>query len=153
MVIVCCGLLGIIQVGSSTALTDVLSLVLEAFYSSYLCVLLPLLYHRLKGNIAEPSEGSDFTNATDASAGSSYTWGPFRLRGVFGTLNNIVACLYLVLVGFFGFWPPEKQVTGETMNYSVVVLGAVAVLSVVYYMMIGRRTYNGPVVEVEAQKL
>jgi choline transport protein len=37
----------------------------------------------------------------------------------------------------------------ETMNYSSLVFGAVALLSAVYYLGWGKRTYKGPVIEVD----
>ena len=35
------------------------------------------------------------------------------------------------------------------MNYSVLVFGAVILFSVAYYLMVARKTYVGPLVEVE----
>jgi hypothetical protein len=35
------------------------------------------------------------------------------------------------------------------MNYSSLVFGAVSLLSAIYYLGWGKRTYNGPVIEVD----
>ena len=36
------------------------------------------------------------------------------------------------------------------MNYSSLMCGAVAIFSIVYYIGWGKRTYTGPVVEIDA---
>ena len=38
------------------------------------------------------------------------------------------------------------------MNYSSLVMGAVALVSAVYYVFWGRRTFHGPVVDVGSEK-
>ncbi|KAB8596090.1 hypothetical protein FH972_025799 [Carpinus fangiana] len=155
VVVTCAALLGLIQIGSSTAFNDVISLVLEGFFASYLCVLLPLLYHRIKGNIADPEvDGNEIFFVDESSTPNKpFMWGPWRVKGIFGILNNAIACIYLIVVGFFSFWPPGKGPTAESMNYSSLVLGAVAIGSFVYYLVWARKTYSGPIVEVEAQRL
>jgi hypothetical protein len=51
-------------------------------------------------------------------------------------------------VFFFSFWPSFKEVTAATMNWSILVTGAIALLSTVYYLVWARKTYNGPVIEI-----
>jgi choline transport protein len=65
----------------------------------------------------------------------------------FGTIVNILACIYLVVVFFFSLWPPATPVTPATMNYSVVVLVAVAIFSYVYYVFWAHKSYSGPIIE------
>lgn len=77
------------------------------------------------------------------------TWGPFRLKGGLGILNNVVALTYLTIILLFGFWPPNLQTDAATMNYSALVLGAVVIGSMVYYVGWMRRFYQGPIIEVE----
>ena len=148
----CCGLLGIIQVGSSTALSAILSLVLAGYYASYLCVLMPLLYHRVKGNIVEPRDGTEYITQGAEDAAHVYVWGPWRLKGIWGIANNAIAVVFLIIVFFFGLWPNEKDPSAGTMNWGSAVFGGIAILSILYYVVAGRRTYDGPIVEVEAQK-
>ena len=147
----CAALLGLIQIGSSTAFNDVLSLVLEGFYASYLCALTPLLYLRLRGRIAEPEE-KDNIDVFGTHDGYLFTWGPWRLKGWLGTANNALACIYLMVIGFFGFWPPERAVRAENMNYACLVLGSVAIGSALYYFGWAKRIYSGPIVEVKAER-
>ncbi|KAK6820936.1 amino acid transporter [Apiospora arundinis] len=36
-------------------------------------------------------------------------WGPWRIPGIVGVLNNVFACAYLLLLCFWAFWPPATQ--------------------------------------------
>lgn len=76
-------------------------------------------------------------------------WGPWRIRGIWGTINNAFACLYIVLVIFWSFWPPATPVKPETMNYSVLVTGSVIIFSLIYYRVWGKTQYLGPLVDQE----
>ncbi len=75
-------------------------------------------------------------------------WGPWRIPGYWGIANNTFACAYLTVVVFFSFWPTERLVTAENMNYAVLVTGAIVIFSLVYYFLWARRVYTGPVIEV-----
>lgn len=57
-------------------------------------------------------------------------WGPWHIVEPLGTIVNILACLYLILVLFWNFWPPLTPVSPSTMNFSVLVFGAVLIFSV-----------------------
>ena len=76
-------------------------------------------------------------------------WGPWRVPEPLGTINNVFACIYLIIIAFFSFWPTTTLITAASMNYSVLVTGGVAMFSMVYYFAYARRTYSGPVVEVD----
>ena len=145
VVFVFAALIGLINVGSSTAFNDVVSLVLEGFYTSYLLACGLLLYRRVRGDIREPD--------TDYTASNSCQWGPWRLKGYLGIANNILACFYLTLIAFFSYWPTLTPVTAATMNYSSLVLGVTAIGSMVYYFVWARQTYIGPIVEVKVEQL
>lgn len=75
-------------------------------------------------------------------------WGPFRVPGAWGVAVNIAACVYMVVIIFFSFWPPATPTTAKTMNYSVLVTGFVVLFSIVYYLLYARRVYKGPLVEI-----
>ena len=77
-----------------------------------------------------------------------FRWGPWHLPGLWGDVNNAIACGYLTVVVFFSFWPTVQPVTAENMNYAVLVTGAIVIFSLVYYLVWARRVYMGPVVEV-----
>ena len=134
-------LLGLINIGSTEVFNDLVSLLLEALFASYLVAAGLLLYHRTRGNI------HDSRQLRYSAIPEPLSWGPWRVSGVLGILNNTLACIYLVLVGFFSFWPSTSPTTAETMNYSSLIAGAVVMFSTLYYFLRARRTYQGPVVE------
>lgn len=103
-----------------------------------------LLYRRVRGEIGD-SEDHDVAEVP------AY-WGPWCLKGPLGIANNVVACAYLILIAFFSYWPAVIPVTPATMNYSSLVLGVVAIGSMVYYFTWARKTYKGPVVEVKLDR-
>ncbi|KAF2667741.1 amino acid transporter [Microthyrium microscopicum] len=158
-------LLALIYIGSPTAFNDVISLTITGFYGSYLVPCALLLYHRVKGNIApyqgmlEESEPEDLpigdnekvvTEAVPMAAqdfSMRLIWGPWKIPGILGIINNAYACTYMVFVIFWSVWPPETPVTANTMNYSVVVTGGVLIFSVIWYFIAGRREYRGPILE------
>ncbi|KAI9647889.1 hypothetical protein NHQ30_004277 [Ciborinia camelliae] len=137
-------LLALIIIGSATALNDILSLVLAGLFSSYFMAAALLLYHRVNKNIKTSSE--DISEII--SPVGRLTWGPWRINGVFGIANNIFACVFLVIITFFSFFPPTAKVTPATMNYSVLVFGSVVLFSIIYYVAYARKFYTGPVVEI-----
>lgn len=163
-----------IYIGSSVAFNDVISLTITGFYGSYLLPCALLLYHRLKGHIlpygsrvGNPDQAIAFSDqkpvtgdlekkdeierelsppSTDPTE-ARLVWGPWRLPGIFGTINNIYACCYMVFVIFWSVWPPATPVKGSTMNYSIVVTGGIMILSGIWYFIGGRKQYRGPVVD------
>ncbi|GAB7354442.1 hypothetical protein MBLNU459_g4930t1 [Dothideomycetes sp. NU459] len=159
-------LLTLIYVGSATAFNDVISLTITGFYGSYFVPSALLLYHRCKGNVAAygtppeeqkspfkaPKSQEDSSLESEA-AQASLVWGPWHLPGWFGTLNNIYACVYMIFVIFWSFWPPATPVTASSMNYSVVVTGGVIVLSMVWYVIRARKEYRGPLIDEEVKRI
>lgn len=138
-------LVGLINIGNTTAFSAVVSMVLQGFYTSYLLACGMLLYRRVRNDIREPN--------TESTNERPYEWGPWRLTGMIGIANNILACAYLVIIAFFSYWPTSSAVNPANMNYSSLVLGTVAIFSVTYYFATARRSYTGPVVEVELTQL
>lgn len=134
-------LLGLINIGSTKVFNDLLSLQLEALFASYLVAVALLLYHRTRGNIYERRQ------LRYSAMRNTLSWGPWRVPGILGILNNICACLYLIIVCFFSFWPASSSPTPINMNYSSLVTGTVVIFSTFYYLLRARRTYQGPIVE------
>ncbi|OCK81437.1 amino acid transporter [Lepidopterella palustris CBS 459.81] len=143
-------LLSLVGLGSYVAFNDVVSLSINGLYTSYLIGNTLLLYRRLTGGI-KPYSPSDsmLRNTIDAD---HLVWGPWRIQEPLGTIINAFGVIYLTTILFFSFWPTGMNPTPELMNYSVVMVGAVAAFSVVYYLAWARRTYSGPVIEVDAGK-
>lgn len=159
-------LLALIRIGSATVYDDIISLSVSGLYASYFIPCAFLLWRRSTGQIIERSEltAADLNKplATqghqkndDDGRDDNYViqprlvWGPWRIRGIWGTINNAFACIYIIFVIFWSFWPPATPVTPETMNYSVLMTGAVIIFSLVYYRVWGKTQYLGPLVDQE----
>ena len=110
---------------------------------SYLLCCALLLYRRIRGDIKAYDELRE-----ERISPSNLSWGPWRVPGILGTANNIFACLYLALIWIFSFWPPSSSVTPDTMNYASLVFGSILVFSLVWYLLVARKTFLGPVIEV-----
>lgn len=120
-------LLGLINIGSSVAFNDVISLTINGLYGTYLLSCGLLLWRRCTGFI-KPGSQDTFDGSLNSNDG--LFWGPFRLPGVLGIVTNVIACVYLIIVLFFSFWPPATPTTLATTNYSVLMTGAVILFSV-----------------------
>ena len=77
-------------------------------------------------------------------AGAQLAWGPWNLAGPLGTINNVFCCIYLTIVLFFSFWPSTPGVAANSFNYSSMLLAAILIFSVVYYVGWARKVYDGP---------
>ena len=137
-------LLVLIYIGSAFAFSDVISLTITGFYASYFLPYAFLLYRRVKGQIR--SFRTPLPQRLDPEL--MPTWGPWRLPGIFGTINNAYAYIYMIFVIFWSVWPPSTPVSANTMNYSIVVTGGVIILSSVWYVVRGNQEYRGPVNEM-----
>ena len=123
-------ILALINIGSTTAFNAFISLVIAAFYSTFLISACALLHKRL------------------TTPASEMRWGPFGL-GPFGTAINIISILYSIIGIFFSFWPPTMTVTAQTMNWSVAVFGGVIVFAIIFWFVHAKKVYTGPIVEID----
>lgn len=136
-------LLSLIVLGSSVAFNDIVSLSVVGLYSSYLLVCTLLLWRRLKGEIRPYSE------TAPAIGPGRLHWGPWRVPEPIGAINNLFACVYLVFLLFWNFWPPATPVKASTMNFSLLMFGATILFSVIWWLIRARKTFTGPIQEVE----
>ncbi|KAJ4988312.1 hypothetical protein SVAN01_06247 [Stagonosporopsis vannaccii] len=142
-------ILALINVGSTTAFNGVISVSIAGLFASYLLTSCLLLYRRCTGAILPSSAAYEHSTPSVTDDGMvRAVWGPWKIPGALGVANNAFACAYLSFVFFFSFWPSFKEVTPATMNWSILVTGAIALLSAVYYLVWARKTYHGPVVEI-----
>ncbi|KAF2268657.1 amino acid transporter [Lojkania enalia] len=157
LVTILSGLLALINIGNNIAFNGVISIVLEGFYISYLLAIGLLLWRRLRGDIIDLNTAplvslNSVPSAEDVELHVS--WGPWRLTGALGIANNIIACSYLLLLIFFSFWPVKVNVAeGLDMNWAVLVTGSVTIFSIGYYVIWAKKSYNGPIVEVDPRTL
>lgn len=80
-------------------------------------------------------------------------WGPWKVPGILGTINNVYACTYMLFVIFWSVWPPQTPVDYTTMNYSIVVTGGVLILSGIWYFVRARKEYQGPLIDEEVAEI
>ncbi|KAJ5938208.1 hypothetical protein N7454_004550 [Penicillium verhagenii] len=80
-------------------------------------------------------------------------WGPWKVPGILGTINNAYACVYMLFVVFWSVWPPQTPVDYTTMNYSIVVTAGVLVLSGIWYLVRARKEYKGPLIDEEVAEI
>ncbi|KAI9712457.1 MAG: hypothetical protein M1820_001670 [Bogoriella megaspora] len=141
-------LLSLIGIGSSIAFNDIISITVVGLYSSYLLALVLLFWRRITGAIHDSWSDTLPSEPINTHHGQ-LVWGPFRLPKMIGAIVNAIAIAYLCIVFIFSFWPPAQPVTAATMNYACLVFGATLLFSVVWYFAYARRTYEGPVIDIE----
>ncbi len=73
---------------------------------------------------------------------------PSRFKlGVLGSAINVVALSWLLLIFALSFFPPVPVplLTVAKMNWGSVMWSSIALLSLLYFVMKGRKQYVGPV--------
>ena len=136
-------LIGLINLGSSTAFNAVISLSVSGLYGSYLIVEVLMLYHRCIGRI-----GFAHDSANHVHEGDPLIWGPFHVPGILGIAVNVFAVLFGIIIFFFSFWPVATPVSAPKMNYSILMTGSVVLFAIFYYVVWARKTFKGPIVEI-----
>lgn len=120
-------ILGLINIGSTTAFNAMTSLALIGQYTSYVLPTILMVGRRM---------------------GSKHIpFGPWSL-GRFGLAVNLVTIAFSALIIGFMVLPPYQPVTAVNMNYAGVVFGAVLIICAVLWFAIGRARYQGPLREV-----
>lgn len=64
--------------------------------------------------------------------------------GSMGLWINIGALIWLVPIFVFTLFPGTTPTTPATMNWGILLFGAMVLLSAVYYAAVGRRVYISP---------
>ena len=78
--------------------------------------------------------------------GEAIPYGPFQL-GKWRTPINIIAILYTVFTSFFLLWPTSQHTNAEYMNWSIVLVGGIVIISIIWWFIEGRKHFVGPDVE------
>ncbi|KAF1837627.1 amino acid transporter [Decorospora gaudefroyi] len=117
-------LLSLINLGSSVAFMQVISLGVAAMITSYLISIGCVTLKRLRGEPLLPSK--------------------FNL-GTFGLAINIISVLFLLFLWIFCFFPSVPHPTIADMNWAALGYGATIIFALVYYAIVGRHVYVGPV--------
>ncbi|KAJ5182359.1 Amino acid/polyamine transporter I [Penicillium cf. viridicatum] len=120
------GCICIINVGSTAAFNAIISLTTAGLFGSYEIAIVLMLIKKIR---REP-----------------IPYGPWKL-GKFGIIINIASICFLTIAIFFSFFPAEMPVTLASMNWSIVVFTGEFLVGLVWYLISGRKAYNGPVIE------
>ena len=121
-------LLALINIGSSAAFSAIVSLSVASVLASYIIPIGAILRLRL---LNEPIR-----------------LGPWSL-GRWGMIANIVGLLYAIFAFFFSFWPQEKNVDAQSMNWACLVWGFAMLFCGFWYVVHARHFYHGPIREIE----
>jgi choline transport protein len=68
----------------------------------------------------------------------------FNLGPVLGLITNISGLIFAVFTTIFFLFPPEYPATASSMNYAIAVFGIVGLVSVVTWLVDGRKNFQGP---------
>ncbi|KAI5295660.1 hypothetical protein KEM52_000652 [Ascosphaera acerosa] len=128
LVCVFIALIALVNIGSQTAYTAVLSLASVTHLVSYIIPIFFVLLRRIR----EPE---------------TIKWGPFQM-GRWGIPVNIWALCYCIYCGIFNVFPQLMPVTAANMNYAGPVLGLIILLAMVDWVVRGRKNWQGPRVRV-----
>ncbi|KAJ9493066.1 hypothetical protein VN97_g139 [Penicillium thymicola] len=73
----------------------------------------------------------------------------FVLPEIVGWTVNLVSLAYITLTTILFLFPPELPATGSNMNYCVAAFGIVFIISVIQWIVDGRKNFVGPRISVE----
>ncbi|SJX63284.1 related to Choline permease [Sporisorium reilianum f. sp. reilianum] len=118
---------GCVYLGSSSALNAILSSSVVLLQLSYIVPIALLLVRGRKV-------------LDDATPEKRH----FDLGPRLGPVVNAFAIVFVLFTNVFFLFPPELPVTGPNMNYTVVVVAVVAIMSVVAWFVQGRNEFKGP---------
>lgn len=116
--------LSLINIGSTVAFNSVASLGTCAILSSYAISISCMFMKRWRKEPLLPSRFS---------------------LGIFGIWVNGMSVLYLCIAITFAFFPTFPHPTLDLMNWNILIYGIVVIFSLGYFVVKGRKRYNGPV--------
>ncbi|EAU32512.1 hypothetical protein ATEG_07128 [Aspergillus terreus NIH2624] len=116
---------GLIYLGSTSAFNAIISSSVVALDLSYA---MPIAVNCLRGRKTLPDR-------------------KWRLPAIFGWIVDIISLSYIALTTVLFLFPPGRPVTGSSMNYCIVAFAIIVVVSVVQWIVDGRKNFTGPKVE------
>lgn len=112
-------LLGLINIGSSTAFNAVISLVVAAYYSTYFNAISLLTWRKLNGTAPEP--------------------GPWTIGKMPSLIVNILTLIYIVIVFIFSFFPLViEDLSLSSFNWAIVLYFGMVIIGIVLYLFRGK---------------
>lgn len=129
-VVVFCGCLNLIGIGSTQTITAIFNLCAPCLDLSYIAVIFARLIY-----------------TTGNNPQVEFVPGPFKIPYGLGRIVNVIAILWVLTISVVLFFPPARPVTATNMNYAIVVAGIVALVSIAWYWIPtygARGKYTGP---------
>lgn len=124
-------LLALINIGSAVAFNAIMSLGTAALFSSYMISITCVRIRRWRGQPLPPARWS---------------------MGRFSPFVDTVSVLVLAIIWVFTFFPMTREVDPETMNWGILIYGAVTIFSMVYYFAYAKKVYKGPVTRIKVME-
>ncbi|GAD97230.1 GABA permease GabA [Paecilomyces variotii No. 5] len=118
---------GLIFLGSSSAFNAIVSASVVALDISYG---IPIAINVIRGRKMLPAR-------------------PWKLHPVFAWVANLISLAYIILTTVLFLFPPELPATGSNMNYCVAAFGIIIVISLIQWIVDGRKNFTGPRINVE----
>ncbi|CAG8404822.1 unnamed protein product [Penicillium salamii] len=118
------GLLSLINIGSQVAFNAIISLNVAALMFTYAVSISCVICRKISCPEALPPR----------------RWS----LGRFGLGINILGLLYVLFALFWSFWPPSPSPKAREFNWSVVIFFGVFIISILMYIVHGRRHYVAP---------
>ncbi|PLB49328.1 amino acid permease [Aspergillus steynii IBT 23096] len=117
---------GCIYLGSTSAFNAIISSSVVALDLSYA---MPIAVNCLRGRNILPDR----------------YW---KVPSVMGWVIDMISLSYIALTTVLFLFPPERPVTGSSMNYCIVAFAIIVIVSVVQWIIDGRKNFKGPRVDV-----
>jgi len=77
----------------------------------------------------------------------------FVLPEAFAWTANLIGIAYVILTTVLFVFPPDLPVTGSNMNYCIVAFAIVFIVSMIQWIIDGRKNFTGPQIELDHQVL
>ncbi|PLN75542.1 amino acid permease [Aspergillus taichungensis] len=119
---------GLIYLGSTSAFNAIISSSVVALDLSYA---MPIAVNCLRGRKTLPDR-------------------KWKVPSAVGWVIDIISLSYIALTTVLFLFPPSREVTGSSMNYCVVAFGIILIVSVVQWIVDGRKNFTGPRMDADA---
>lgn len=122
-----CIILALLNLGGSEVFNSIIGLLNGAVGLTYAISIACILWRRLFGEPLPPARWS---------------------LGRWGVPINLIAMLYQILTTIISFFPIFARVNAQTMNWGIAMFSGVMIIALINYLVLGRRVYAGPVVDI-----
>ncbi len=77
----------------------------------------------------------------------------FKMPEPLAWFANLLGVAYVILTTVLFVFPPAIPVSGTSMNYCIVAFAIVVIISLIQWIVDGRKNYTGPKVDLDADVL